>query len=152
MMFVNSPPCSAPKVRPVSKHPETHDLDSSTPESDDTDTADVAEQLSPLELAHSKLQSSLELAQVQISSLQAENIKCKALLVRNHQFGLQLDDNTIDIYSRELREHRTLDLPEDPPFLNSVTVLTLADDFDNRGLRPIVPYSIRYIHIINEDF
>ena len=123
-----------PKVRPVSKHPETHGLGSSTPESGDTDTADLAEQLSPLELAHSKLQSSLELAQVQISSLQAENINCKALFVRDHQFGLQLDDNTTEKYSRDLREHRTLDLREDPPFLKSVTALTLADDFDSRGL------------------
>ncbi|KAH8746450.1 hypothetical protein F5882DRAFT_471407 [Hyaloscypha sp. PMI_1271] len=46
---------------------------------------------------------------------------------------------------------RTLDLREDLPFLKSVTALTLADDFDSRGLRPIVPYSIRYIHTINED-
>jgi len=145
VMSVNSPP------RPVSKQPETHGLDSSTPESDDTATADLAELLSQLELAHSKLQSSLALAQVQLSSSQVENIKCKALLIRNHQFGLQLDDNTIERYSRELREHRTLDPPEDPPFLKCVTALTLADDFDNRGLRPIVPYSIRYIHTINED-
>jgi hypothetical protein len=88
MMFVNPPPRTAPQVRPVSKQPETHGLDSSTPESDDTGTVDPAELLWQLELAHSKLQSSLELDQVQISSSQAENIKCKALLVLNHQFGL----------------------------------------------------------------
>jgi hypothetical protein len=93
----------------------------------------------------------LEDAQQKIASLSAENIRLKASLVHNYQYDKQSKASIIHQCCQDFRDRLPEEIFNLPPYFQPRPILYLADNFDNKPLRPSQPYSICYLYSLLED-